>query len=877
MYMKTKFQNINSKLVILETAIIIIGLIIAIYSFTTIDVIKENFNLLNDVNTLKINITKQDQEISNLLENDQFNISFYKNEKIKSISAFSNIQSNDSVIIERLCNNLYVKENTYLVDKFTGIRENLKKYDSQFHILIINLKDRGYRDYGKMGEVSLALNQIIESVGILNDFILNESLDELTKKVENFGQSFEKSIGEEIIAYVDKFVSQIYLMSENYPGLDLNEITNQFNGLKENVLVVLQTNESIGLSERTGVLSKIRILSSDITEDLLTVSEVVDIEIPLRNEKASQRILIIFIIISIALALYVAYIIKSFIYPISALKKYIKKIEQGVHPEPLEFKQQDEVSEVSHSMAKVVNGLKEKTEFAMELGKGNLNASYLSISEDDTLGNALLTLQKSLQKAAEEDKKHKEENERRRWANEGLATFSEILRMNNDNTEMLCDSVIKNLVKYLDASLGGIYLYKEENKENIHLYLSSAFAYDRKKFIKQQISLGEGLIGACAVEKKTIYMTDIPKDYVVITSGLGKENPNVLLIVPLNLENEVLGVLEIASFNKFEKHVLDFVEKLADSIASTLASAKINERTQKLLEQSQKQAVEMAEQEEEMRQNMEELQTTQEESSRRESEMYGILHAINATSFYFETDIQGSVTDINERLLFILEMQKENVIGMHHSELTSMNKNSPEYIAIWSELKGGNSVTKIQKYESISGNEIWLKQSYTPIFNKDGEAIKVVCISTDITETVELEKDIQKIERELFAQNNELDYINATLNMAFLKCVISNEGFILEANSRIEKLTGYAIKELYKKQFKELLEAEQRKSFERIWDNIVNGHPFTNVIKFKTVANDNRLVKSNFKPIMNDKDELIKVIFIGEYLGSESDMDSEQI
>ncbi len=118
------------------------------------------------------------------------------------------------------------------------------------------------------------------------------------------------------------------------------------------------------------------------------------------------------------------------------------------------------------------------------------------------------------------------------------------------------------LVNYLKANQGGLFILNDEDKENIYFNLLSAFAYDRRKYMEKHIQFGEGLIGTCAIEKKTIFMTDIPQDYMEITSGLGGANPGSLLIVPLKLEDDVLGALEIASFNVFEEHEIEFVEKL---------------------------------------------------------------------------------------------------------------------------------------------------------------------------------------------------------------------------------------------------------------------------------------------------------------------------
>jgi len=89
----------------------------------------------------------------------------------------------------------------------------------------------------------------------------------------------------------------------------------------------------------------------------------------------------------------------------------------------------------------------------------------------------------------------------------------------------------------------------------------------------------------------------------------------------LAMNDDVFGVIEVASFKDIQAYQIDFVVKIAEIIAATLSTVKINMKTTDLLEQSRIQAEELAAQEEEMRQNMEELRATQEQSSRREQEL----------------------------------------------------------------------------------------------------------------------------------------------------------------------------------------------------------------------------------------------------------------
>ncbi len=144
-----------------------------------------------------------------------------------------------------------------------------------------------------------------------------------------------------------------------------------------------------------------------------------------------------------------------------------------------------------------------------------------------------------------------------------------------------------------------------------------ATLFERKKHLKRRVALGEGLVGQVVLEKSTVHLTNVPSDYINITSGLGEANPRSVLIIPLKLSETVVGVMEFAAFSQFEPFEIEFLEKLAESIAASVIAIQTNHQTKKLLEQAQENEENLRAQEEEMRQNMEELQATQEEADRK--------------------------------------------------------------------------------------------------------------------------------------------------------------------------------------------------------------------------------------------------------------------
>ena len=141
------------------------------------------------------------------------------------------------------------------------------------------------------------------------------------------------------------------------------------------------------------------------------------------------------------------------------------------------------------------------------------------------------------------------------------------------------------------------------------LNLRATYAFDRRKYIKKQVAIGDGLAGVCFYERKSMFLTEVPEDYITITSGLGESLPRNIFIVPIMAEDRVEGIVEIASFHILEEHQTEMVEQMAKSIGITLNGMRINKQTKDLLEQAQRMEKEMKVQEDEMRATIMELES----------------------------------------------------------------------------------------------------------------------------------------------------------------------------------------------------------------------------------------------------------------------------
>ncbi len=365
------------------------------------------------------------------------------------------------------------------------------------------------------------------------------------------------------------------------------------------------------------ILNQIDVLRVNL-EDLVDQGRIEMIE-TFNNFKT--RIIIMAIILVLGALVIGAFTIDSLARPINHTKNVLLKMGKGILPKEKLTEGSDEVGQMAKALNLVVQGLKDIFNFSLEIGKGNFDTEFKPLSDDDVLGHSLLEMRNELKKASQEEEKRKEEDEQRNWTAQGVAMFSDILRKSGDNLEELSYEIISNMVKYSSSNQGGMFIVNENDKDNIYLEMAACYAYDRKKFLENKIQVGEGLVGRCYQEQEKIFLTEIPDDYIKITSGLGDDNPKCLLLIPLVYNNVIYGIIEIASFNVYRPFEIEFIERISESIAATISSVKANIQTTTLLEQSQQQAEEMAAQEEEMRQNMEELRATQEQSARREEDL----------------------------------------------------------------------------------------------------------------------------------------------------------------------------------------------------------------------------------------------------------------
>ncbi|WP_410512364.1 response regulator [Paenibacillus sp. BR2-3] len=199
------------------------------------------------------------------------------------------------------------------------------------------------------------------------------------------------------------------------------------------------------------------------------------------------------------------------------------------------------------------------------------------------------------------------------WLNANVARVTELLRGVN-SLDQIAQTFISEFTPVLEAHFGALYL--KDSKQPDMLRISGSYARDGV-IIKpgESFALGQGLVGQSALDKQPIKLESTPDNYITVSSGLGEAQPGNIAIHPLLFDDELLGVLEFASFSPFTGLQTELLKQLAANLAVILNN--INRRlvveellrdSQSLTEELQCQSEELLTQQEELRRSNENLE-----------------------------------------------------------------------------------------------------------------------------------------------------------------------------------------------------------------------------------------------------------------------------
>ncbi len=592
-------NNFKKKLNLIVLGAIVLLLSIGGIVVFTILSIQKNVNNSLKVSEALNNVIQCQSNVRGFLLNAWSDTSFVKSGTNNEFELFQNSASTFEGNIVSLINS----SNDSEADELKSVSKEFEVVKQNFLKVGALIKERGFKDLGLEGKLREAAHKL-EKSDLIKD---KKSILVLRKHEKDFFLRKDQS-------YIDKFNKDKEVLAEEINALpsspekeEIQSAFNQYTGTFEKVTGIEQ---AIGLNKDKGMRGQINVSVQKILSVLTKTNDQF-------NNKAQNLIttaiisisgIFIFILAIVLIAL--RKFIKPVFEPMQSIQEKASKISQG------ELSVQFNDLENNDVMKDLITGFENiihKFKNTMQLIEG---ISAREIKEEITLNSSNDEVSITLNKIIKQVRDIDEEEDKRNWHNEGLAKFAETLRDSEKSTDNLYDTIIAELAKYLGANQGALFLLEGEEDKDPHLALKGCFAYNRKKYLNMRIEYGEGLTGTCWAEAESILLTEIPSDYINITSGLGEALPNSILIVPVKVNDQVFGVIELASFGKLESHKIKFVEILSESIGAVINSHKTNAKTLILLQRSQEMTEELRAQEEEMRQNMEEMQATQEEMKR---------------------------------------------------------------------------------------------------------------------------------------------------------------------------------------------------------------------------------------------------------------------
>ncbi|QCK14395.1 PAS domain S-box protein [Mangrovivirga cuniculi] len=549
---------------------------------------------------------------------------------------------------------------------------------------------------------------------------------------------------------------------------------------------------------------------------------------------------------------------RSLTRPLKELQEIVKKLSKGVLPERIRIKGKDEIGQIASATRNLVSGLKRTANFAKNIGEGDYDAEFEPLSSEDTIGTSLINMRDSIQQAEKRDQE-------RNWIVVGVAEIGEILRAHND-LDTLGYELIKYITKKTEAIQGAFYVVQNQKEEEDFAEARAVYAYNKQKQLKAKFKFAEGLVGQAWAERDTVFRTEIPYDYVTLTSGLlGEQRPTSLLIVPLIANEIVYGVVEIAGFKKFTPTHVKFVEELSTIIAQTIFNIQVNDRTRKLLEESQAMSNELQEKQEVLRQNAEEMEATQEELKRTNNQLEEQIEEVNRTQKRMQLLLENASEVITiyeeDQTIRYISPSVERIFGHKTEEMIGIKDIKfvdDEYKNHFNDMfqklleNPDEQVTIQYEYQTSEGNLIWIESTGNNLLH-DKAIQGIIVNSRDITERRRAEQEQRMRSKMQSLSENSPDLITR----------IESDGEVSYINPTIETFTGQQPENYLHKQVAEL---DLNSGITDYWLEVLNlvkenKEKITNEIDFPT-DNGKLVMQVNAIPEYNEAENIESVLVV---------------
>ncbi|MEV0966692.1 HAMP domain-containing protein [Streptomyces sp. NPDC049910] len=332
-------------------------------------------------------------------------------------------------------------------------------------------------------------------------------------------------------------------------------------------------------------------------------------------------------------------------------------------------------------------------------------------------------------------------NQEQDWLKTNLARISGLMQGHRD-LAAVAELVMDELTPLVSAQYGAFYL-AEETQDGTRLRLVGSYGRPAGTPGQDRFGLGESLVGQAARSRRTIAADNVPGDYV-ISSGLGRTTPGSLIVLPVVVDEQVLGVIELASFTPFTPVHRDFLGQLMEMIGVNVNTIVANARTDELLEESQRLATELQSRSEELQVQQDELQRSNAELEEKAALLADRNSAIEGKNLEIEQARQ-ELEDRAQQLALASRYKSEFLANMSHELRTPLNS-----LLILAQLLAQNPT------RNLTPKQV----EYAGIIHSAGSDL--LQLINDILDLSKVEAGKMDINPERVALRPLLDYVEAT-------------------------------------------------------------------------------------------------------------------
>jgi len=451
----------------------------------------------------------------------------------------------------------------------------------------------------------------------------------------------------------------------------------------------------------------------------------------------------------------------------------------------------------------------------MSKGKFDLNFKTSSISEINQLGESVHVMKEGLLKRNLDLVKEKNKLEEDDWIKTSLTSILGELQGHTDLT-VFSSELLNNLVPKINGLLGMLYI-KDKNSKDLGtgdgddattFSLRASYACPNDESLVNSIHLGEGLAGQCAIDNKIRYISQVPDDYISISSTLGQSQPKQLLVAPILFEGEVLAVIEIASIENMLARHKNLVEQVFRSVGIILKSVMGRIETEDILTM-------LNTKNEELNQHALSLADAKKQTEIANEYLAAQKNAMDQHSLVSVTDIKGTITYANDKFCAISGYSREELIGENHRLLNSTNQPKEYWREMFLKVSKGEFWHDEVCNKAKDGHLYWVDTTIVPLFDGDNQLSGYSSIRTDITHQKESMDNLAKAKRQTEIVNEYLAAQKNAMDQHSLVSVTDIKGTITYANDKFCAISGYSREELIGENHRLLNSTNQPKEYWR--------------------------------------------------------------